>query len=85
MDGLTTLDRRHSPNPQKLLEVQSEFVQKTFVPLPKPPTNLNLDGSQATSLKIKWNHPKDFDAPPKYSITVHSIQKFRLKGHGQRK
>ena len=42
MDGLTTLDRRHSPNPQKLLEAQSDFVGKTFVSLPKPPLNLNL-------------------------------------------
>ena len=70
IDGLTTLDRRHSPNPQKLLEAQSDFVDTTFVPLPKPPTNLNLEASQATSLKIKWDRPTDFDAPPKYNITV---------------
>ena len=29
MDGLTTLGRRHSPNPPKLLEAQSDFVEKT--------------------------------------------------------
>ena len=72
-DGLTTIDRRNSPFPDKILEARSEFVEKSFVLLPKPPTNLSLESAQATSLKVRWDPPTDFNLTPKYNITVRAI------------
>ena len=72
-DGLSTVNRRNSPNPDKILETRSELVEISFVPLPKPPTNLSLESAQVTSLKIKWDPPTDFNATAKYNITVHAL------------
>ena len=69
----SSVDQRSSTNPSKVREAKSEFVEKSFVPLPKPPTNLSLESAQPTSLKVKWDPPTDFNAVPKYNISVHAL------------
>eukprot|EP00092_Neocalanus_flemingeri_P016447 GFUD01017797.1.p1 GENE.GFUD01017797.1~~GFUD01017797.1.p1 ORF type:complete len:977 (-),score=204.76 GFUD01017797.1:255-3140(-) len=68
-----TIDRRNKSSSPQYLEAQSDLVEETFVALPRPPTNLTLESSQATSLKVKWDPPTDCNTKPSYNITVHAL------------
>ena len=54
-------------------EIQSDFITRTFVALPRPPQNFRLESSQPTALKVKWDAPLDCHAKPTFNISLHPV------------
>ena len=58
------------PDLYPLARVFSDFIYKTFVVLPKAPSNLRLDTCQPTSLKVKWDQPLDCFTKPIFNLLL---------------
>ena len=62
------------PDLSPLPRVFSDFICRTFVALPKAPSNLRLDTCQPTSLKVKWDQPLDCISKPIFKLLLAPLQ-----------